>query len=178
MKLKTLNIVAIAALAAGCASSGDTPARPSGNGVTKAQAVKAFTDAVLGHCLPAIHTEQEFREFEVDGVTPLARLGDNRISLFADTALPVYQMGDGVVQIQLDAFSSCQTRSNDLPVKATFDLIGNALMQTEYRYTEQDSGYPQDGDELSRVFVSGESPDTIIVALSGTKAGAASSDTP
>ncbi|WP_300377253.1 hypothetical protein [Henriciella sp.] len=177
MKFRIATIFAISVLSAGCASTAGDTARRSEAGVTRAQAVKAFSDAVLGHCLPAIHREETFSEFEVDGVTPIGQLWENRTPLFQNETLPIHQMVEGVVQLQLDPFSSCQVASNDLPVEVTFNLIGDALLQTAYGYTEQESGYPQDGDRLSRVFVSGTGDDMVTVALDGMKDGATSSTT-
>lgn len=171
MKFLAFGTLGMAVLATGCMTPQEREAAKPGAAITQAEGVKAFSDAVLGHCLPAIHTDQEFKDFEVKGVTRLRALEENKISMFENDELPVWQMVEGVVQVQLDPGQSCEAQTFGMPVKASFDVIGNTALQTDYYYSDTDVGYPQDGDALRRVLVSGNGADKITLTLTGTKAG-------
>ncbi|WP_084398819.1 hypothetical protein [Henriciella aquimarina] len=175
---RSIAVIAIStALAAGCATpSDDLDMRRPGAAVSQTDGVKAFSDAVLGHCLPAIHNNQAFADFEVKDVTPLGKLAENKISMFENKTLPVWQMVDGVVQIQLDESQSCAVKSYGLPVKATFRLVGNTALQTSYDYREEDVGFPQAGESFRRVLVSGTGADAVTLTLTGMEPGAPGND--
>jgi len=152
MKFLAFGTLGVAVLATGCMTPQEREAAKPGAAITQAEGVKAFSDAVLGHCL-------------------LRALEENKISMFENDELPVWQMVEGVVQVQLDPGQSCEAQTFGMPVKASFDVIGNTALQTDYYYSDTDVGYPQDGDALRRVLVSGNGADKITLTLTGTKAG-------
>lgn len=168
MKPHLIGFVAAGVLAAACISPQERAMTRPGAAITTAEGVKAFSDAVLGHCLPAIHTGQSFADFEVAGVTPLSRLQENKISQFADETLPVWQMVEGVVQVQLDeAGGTCRVVAYGLPVKATFKLVGDAAIQTDYGYSDEDAGFPQEGPGFTRTLFAGTGDNQVTLTLTG-----------
>lgn len=170
MKPHLIGFVAFGVLAAGCVSPEAREIMKPGAAITTADGVKAFSDGVLGHCLPAVHTGQSFADFEVKGVTPLRRLEENKISMFDEGVQPVWQMAEGVVQVSLDEDGgTCRVASYGLPVKATFKLVGDTALATDYGYTDEDTGFPQDGPDFTRVLVSGEGDDQVTLTLTGTE---------
>lgn len=164
----TAAIAAAAVLVTGCMTEEQKRIGGPGDTITAAEGVKAFSDAVLGHCLPAIHTDQAFSNFEVANVTPLRKLAEGKISMFENDALPVWQMVEGVVQVQLDPGQSCAVHAYGLPVEASFDLIGRTALQTDYSYSDRDVGFPQDGPEYRRILTSGAGDEQVTLELTGT----------
>ena len=178
LRIAGLAFLGLSLLAAGCMTAEEKTAARPGATVSESQAIKAFADSVLGHCLPAIHTGQAFREFELKNVEPLMALQPNKISLFERETPQVWQLAKAVVQLQYEQGSTCEVKAISLPVQTTFKLVGNGVLQTGYRYDEQDTGFPQNGPAFRRVFTSGTGPEAVTVTLTGMEPGAEGNDKP
>ena len=178
LRIAGLAFLGLSLLAAGCMTAEEKTAARPGATVSESQAIKAFADSVLGHCLPAIHTGQAFREFELKNVEPLMALQPNKISLFERETPQVWQLAKAVVQLQYEQGSTCEVKAISQPVQTTFKLVGNGVLQTGYRYDEQDTGFPQNGPAFRRVFTSGTGPEAVTVTLTGMEPGAEGNDKP
>lgn len=168
MRTQTAGIIGLAVLAAACATPEQRLAANEGAAITQAEGVKAFSDAVLGHCLPAVHGRQAFKDFEVKGVTPLRKLEDHKIPMFDSETPQIWQMVDAVVQIQLSADGdTCRVASYGLPAQATLRLVGNTALQTDFNYSDEPVGFPQEGTEYRRVLTAGTGDEEVTLYLTG-----------
>ncbi|MGB3627487.1 MAG: hypothetical protein WA989_16775 [Henriciella sp.] len=161
----------IALLATACISPEDRLTYKDGAMVTRGEIVQAFSDAVISHCLIAMHTGKEFKEFEVKGVTPIRALAENKISLFGTESPQVWQMVEAMVQVQYTPGESCEVRAVSAPVEPTLNVVGRSVLQSDYRYSEEDTGFPQDSVSMKRVLVAGAGGEAYTVYLSGTEPG-------
>ena len=169
MSARLIGIAGLALLATGCISAEDRLAYKDGAMITQGEIVQAFSDAVLGHCLPAMHTNQEFKDFEVKGVTPIQKLQPNKISLFGTDTPQVWQMAEAMVQMQYTTGTKCEVKGVSAPLETTLSIVGKGVLQSDYRYDEEDTGFPQDSVSMKRIFVSRTGDETITVTLSGTE---------
>ncbi|MEQ9314458.1 MAG: hypothetical protein RLN72_01325, partial [Henriciella sp.] len=116
-------------------------------------------------------TGQEFKDFEVKGATPLRALAENKISLFGTEGPQVWQMAEAMVQIQYMPGESCEVKAVSAPIEPTLNVVGKGILQSDYRYNEENTGFPQDSVSMKRVLVSGTGGEAYKVYLSGTEPG-------
>lgn len=171
MIVRLIGAASLALLATACISAEDRMSYKDGAMVTRGEIVQSFSDAVVSHCLIAMHTGQEFKDFEVKGATPLRAIDENKISLFGSESPQVWQMTEAMVQLQYVPGESCEVKAVSAPVEPTLKVVGQSVLQSDFRYSEEDTGFPQDSVSMKRVFVSGSGDDAITVYLSGTEPG-------
>ncbi|WP_018148686.1 hypothetical protein [Henriciella marina] len=165
MNLYSTAILGAAILAAGCIAPEDRERYQPGAFVNEGASLKALADAVVAHCIPAVEGEQDFADFEMRGATAIRALADNKISVVSDSTLPVWQLADGIVQIQLDPYQSCEVAAVGLPTDTSYKVLTSAVKQAGYR--ETDTGYPQATGDLYRTFVSGQGASGYTVHVEG-----------
>lgn len=166
MKLYSTAIVATAILAAACIAPEDRERyQQPGAFVNEGTSLKALADAVAAHCIPAVEGEQDFADFELKGAAPIRALAEDKIAVVSGSTLPVWQLVEGVVQIQLDPYQSCEVVAVGLPTETSYKVLASAVSQAGYR--EKETGYPQASGDLHRTFVSGQGASGYTVHIEG-----------
>jgi hypothetical protein len=165
MKILSIAIAGSALLGAACVAQDDRDRYRAGAFVDEGQGLKALADAVAAHCIPAIEGEQPFADFEMKGAAPIRALADNKISVVSSDTLPVWQLAEGIVQMQLDPYRSCEVVVVGLPVETSYKVLTNAARRAGYRETE--TGFPQATGDLHRILVSGQGESGFTVDIRG-----------
>lgn len=123
-------------LAAACVAPEDRAMYRDGAYINEGAGLKAFADAVVSHCAPAIEGSQDFSKFEKKGATPIRALADNKIPVVSSDSLPVWQLAEGVVQMQLDPYSACEVVAVGLPPETAVKVIARTAKANGFRETE------------------------------------------
>lgn len=137
MKTRHLALIAGATLlATACVPQEERAMYRDGAYIDESAGLKAFADAVVAHCAPAIESQQSFADFEVKGATQIRAIADNKIPVVSSDSLPVWQLAEGVVQMQLDPYSKCEVVAVGLPADTAVNVAASAAKANGYREGE------------------------------------------
>ena len=137
MKTRHLALIAgTALLATACVSQEERAYYKDGAYIDESAGFKAFADAVTAHCAPAIEGKQSFAEFEMKGATRIRLIDDNKIPVVSSDTLPVWQLAEGLVQMQLDPYDRCEVVAVGLPADTTLEVATNAAKASGFRDAE------------------------------------------
>lgn len=126
-------IAGAAILATACVSQEERAYYKDGAYIDESAGFKAFADAVTAHCAPAIEGKQSFAEFEVKGATRIRLIDDNKIPVVSSESLPVWQLAEGLVQMQLDPYDRCEVIAVGLPGETALEVAANAAKANGFR---------------------------------------------
>ena len=150
-------------LAAACVAPEDRATYRAGAYIDESAGLKAFADAVIAHCAPAVEGQQDFSDFEMKGATPIRAIADNKIPVVSGGDLPVWQLAAGVVQMQLDPYSACEVVAVGLPSETAITVVARAAKANGYRESDL-----AEGSSAERRLVSGQGT---VIELSGPEQG-------
>lgn len=157
------SLAAIALLAAACVPQEERAFYKDGAYIDESEGLKAFADAIVSHCAPAVEGKQDFSDFEMKGATPIRAIADNKIPVVSSDSLPVWQLAEGVVQMQLDPYSSCEVVAVGLPAETAINVAAKSAKASGYRETE-----PAAGSALEHRLVSGQGT---VIEITGAQQG-------
>ncbi|MCZ4297125.1 hypothetical protein [Henriciella marina] len=137
MNARHLALIAGTALvASACVSQEERAFYKDSAYIDESAGFKAFADAVTAHCAPAIEGKQGFADFEVKGATRIRMIDDNKIPVVSSDTLPVWQLAEGLVQMQLDPYDRCEVVAVGLPAETTLEVAINAAKASGFRDAE------------------------------------------
>ena len=134
MNARHLALIAGATLlATACVSQEKRAYYKDGAYIDESAGFKAFADAVTAHCAPAIEGKQSFADFEMKGATRIRLIDDNKIPVVSSDSLPVWQLAEGLVQMQLDPYDRCEVIAVGLPAETALEVAANAAKASGFR---------------------------------------------
>ena len=134
-------------LAAACVAPEDRATYRAGAYIDESAGLKAFADAVIAHCAPAVEGQQDFSDFEMKGATPIRAIADNKIPVVSGGDLPVWQLAEGVVQMQLDPYSACEVVAVGLPSETAITVGQGTVIEL----SGPEQGQTPDGRTYTKV---------------------------
>ena len=155
MKTKSIILIASAGMiAAACVPQEERDLYRPGAYVEEGIGYKAFADAVIAHCVPAIQNEEAFADFEMKNASPLRALADNKYPVVSRDGLPIWQLAEGLVQVQLDPYTTCEAVAVGLPMDTTIEVTAKTAKANGFSEIDADS--PADGASIHRVLVAAD----------------------